>query len=176
MAYHIPPGNTPDNYATQELANILGQGQSSRLYRLLVKDKQLASQVTVLADARIGPSLLYISADPRPGANVEDLEKGLDDEISAVAKNGVTSEEVAKAKTQLLRRFVEQRRSDLNTANLIGRYAVYFDDPNLINTMVEKQNAVTLDQINAAARKYLVRDQRAVVTTFPAASVHTNEN
>ena len=76
MAYHIPPGNTPDNYAAQELAVILGQGQSSRMYQHLVKDKQLASQVAVFADARIGPSLLYISATARPGVKAEDLEKG----------------------------------------------------------------------------------------------------
>jgi zinc protease len=170
MAYHVPPGNTPENYAVQELASILGQGQSSRLYQHLVKDKQLASQVNVFADARIGPSLFYISADPRPGVKVEDLEKGIDDEIAAVAKNGLTPEELAKAKTQLLRRFIEQRRSSLNTASLIGRYTIYFDDPNLINTVIDKQNAVTLDQLNAAAKKYLVRDQRAVVTTLPATS------
>ena len=80
----------------------------------------------------------------------------------------MTADELAKAKTQLLRRFIEQRRSSLNTANLIGRYAVYFNDPNLINTMIDKQKAVTLDQVNAAAKKYLVRDQRTVVTTLPA--------
>ena len=169
MAYHIPSGNTPDNYAMQELASILGQGQSSRFYQHLVKDKQLASDVRVIADSRIGPSLMYISADPRPGVKVEDLERGINDELADMVKNGATEEELAKAKTQLLRRFIEQRRTSLGTANLIGRYAVYFNDPNLINTLVDKQNAVTLEQLNAAAKKYLVRDQRAVVTTFPAA-------
>ncbi len=79
-----------------------------------------------------------------------------------------SSEELAKAKTQLLRRFIEQRRTSLSTANLIGRYAVYFDDPNLINTVLDKQDAVTLEDVNAAAKSYLVRDQRAVVTTLPA--------
>ena len=169
MAYHIPPGNTPENYAAQELAVILGQGQSSRMYQHLVKEKQLASQVAVFADARIGPSLFYVSATARPGVKAEDLEQGIDDELTAVAKNGVMPDELAKAKTQLLRRFIEQRRSSLNTANLIGRNIVYFDDPNLINTVMDKQDAVTVEQLNAGARQYLVRDQRTVVTTLPAA-------
>ncbi len=169
IAYHTSTGNTPDNYAMQELAIILGQGQSSRFYQHLVKDKQLASGVSVFTDSRIGTSQFYISANPRPGVKVEDLQKGIDDEIAAVLKDGVTSDEVAKAKTQLLRRFIEQRRSSLFTAILIGGYTVYFNDPNLINTILDKQNAVTLDQINAAAKKYLVRDQRAQVTTLPAA-------
>ena len=84
MAYHIAPGNTPENYAMQELGMILGQGQSSRFYQHLVKDKQLASDISVFTDFRIGPSLFYISAKPRPGVKVEDLEKGIDDEIAAV--------------------------------------------------------------------------------------------
>jgi zinc protease len=169
MAYLIPPGNTPDNYAVALLADILSQGQSSRMYQHLVRDKQLASQVNVRADARIGPSLLYITATARPGAKAEDLEKALDDEIADVVKTGVTADELAKAKTQFLRRFIDQRRSALNTANAIGRDAVFFNDPNLINTVVDKEDAVTLDQVNAAAKKYLVRDQRTVVTSLPAA-------
>ncbi len=169
IAYHIPPGNTPDNYAMQELAIILGQGQSSRFYQHLVKDKQLASDVSAFADRRIGTSQIYISANPRPGVKTEDLAKGIDDEIAAVVKDGVTPEELAKAKTQLLRRFIEQRRSSLFTSILMGEYVVYFNDPNLINTTLDKENAVTLDQVNADAKKFLVRDQRTVVTTFPAA-------
>jgi zinc protease len=169
IAYHIPPGNTPDNYAVQQLAIVLGQGESSRLYQHLVKEKQLASDVSVQADARIGVSQLYFSANPRPGVKVEDLEKALDEEIDAVVKDGITAQELAKAKTQLLRQFIERRRSDLYTAILIGSYTVYFNDPNLINTTLDKENAVTLAQVNAATKKFLARDQRTVVITLPAA-------
>ena len=100
---------------------------------------------------------------------MEDLEKGIDDEIAAVIKDGVTPEELAKAKTLQLRRFIDQRRSSLTTANLIGQYTVYFNDPNLINTLADKQAAVTLDDVHNVAVKYFVRDQRAVVITLPAA-------
>jgi zinc protease len=168
IAYHIPPGNTPGQYAMQELGIILGQGQSARLYRHLVKDKQLASEVSVFTDSRMGTGEMYVSANPRPGAKVEDLENAIDEEMAAAAKDGVTSGELAKAKTQLLRRFIEQRRSSLFTAILIGDYAVKFNDPNLINTIQDKQNAVTLEEVNAAAKKYLRRDQRTVVITLPA--------
>jgi zinc protease len=168
-AYHIPPGNTPDNYAAQALAAILSAGQSSRFYRDLVKEKQLAVNVQAEPDARIGPSLFYIVATPRQGVAVADLEKGIDDEMQAVIKDGVTPEELAKAKTQELRRFIDQRRSSLATANLIGQYAIYYGDPNLINTLADKEAAVTLDQIQSVAAKYFVRDERAVVITLPAA-------
>jgi predicted Zn-dependent peptidase len=176
MAYRIPPGNTPGNYAIQQLAVALDAGQSSRFYQHLVKDKQLASNVAIRPDARIGPSQLYISATPRPGVAVADLEKGIDDELAAVVKEGISADELAKAKTQLLRRFIDQRRSSLNTARQIGEYTVKFNDPNLINTALDKENAVTLDQVNAAAKAYLVRDQRTVVITLPASKAGAKEN
>jgi predicted Zn-dependent peptidase len=169
IAYHISAGNTPDHYAAEQIAIILGEGDSSRIYQRLVKEKQLASEVSVQTDARIGVSQLYITATPRPGVKLEDLEKALDEEIAAIVKDGVTPEELAKAKTKLLRQFIDRRRSALFTSILIGNYAVYFDDPNLINTIVEKEGAVTREQANAVARKYLVKDQRSVVITLPAA-------
>ena len=84
MAYHIPAGNTPENYAVQALADVLGRGESSRLYQHLVRDKQLASQHQGRGRRAHRPRLFYISANPRPGVKVEDLEKGIDDEIAAV--------------------------------------------------------------------------------------------
>lgn len=170
IAYHVSPGDTAGNFAAQELAIIWGQGESSRFYQHLVKEKQLASSVSVFADDRIGPSQFYISVNPRPGVKVEDLQRGLDDEIDGDIKSGVTADELAKAKTQMLRQFIDQRRSSLFTSILIGDYTVKFHDPELINTILDKENAVTLDDINAMTKKYLVRDQRAVVTTLPAAA------
>ncbi len=78
-----------------------------------------------------------------------------------------------EGQVQLLRQFIERRRSDLFTAIMIGNYAVYFNDPNLINTIVDKQSAVTLEEADAAAKKYLVRDQRTVVITYPASDEKT---
>jgi predicted Zn-dependent peptidase len=169
MAYHIPAGNTPDNEAFHVLANVLGQGQSSRLYQRLVKEKQFATQVIVQADERRGPSLLYFLAFLRPGVKPEDCEAAIRDEVAAVQKDGVTTEVIDKARVQFLRGQIGTRQSDLYTAMLIGQNAVYFGDPNLINTVVDKFNAVTADQVKAAAQKYLVPEQLSVVTDLPAA-------
>jgi zinc protease len=167
LAYHIPPGNTAGSYAAQELALILGRGESSRLYQHLVKDEQLASKVTVASEARMGTSQFYITVTPRSGVKVEDLEQGIDREIDAVSQNGVTPEELARAKTQLLRGAIEQRRSVYSTARLIGQYAVYFGDANLVNTVFEKQDAVTLDEVHEVAKTYMVSGERTMIVTLP---------
>jgi zinc protease len=167
MAYHIAPGNTPDNRAAHLLATILGHGHSSRLYQDLVKEKQLAIEASAMADTRIGPSLLYVTVVARPGVKVPDLEKAVDEEIDKVAKEGVTEQELTKAKALQRTQWIESRENDLRTAVSIGDYAVKFSDPNLINTLGPDYEKVTLAEVNDVAKKDLVRDQRAEVVTLP---------
>jgi predicted Zn-dependent peptidase len=173
MGYHIPAGNTPDSYAMHMLANVLGQGQSSRLYQHLVKDKQLATRVFVQADARRGPSMLYIYAFLRPGVKPEDLKNAILEDVTAVQKDGITAQELEKARTQVLRAQIQSRQNDLGEAIRLSTDTVYFDDPNLINTALDKYDAVTADQIKSAAEKYLVADDRVIVTDLPAAKSST---
>src|SRR5580704_5742544 len=146
IAYRVARGNTPENRAARALALILGQGRSSRLYQHLIKEKQLAIQVSSYSDNRIGPSLLYINATPRPGVKVEDLQKAIDEEIAAVKKDGVTAAELSKAKAILRRQYIQTRASDLFMALTMGDLAVKFNDPELINTVGASYEALTVEQ------------------------------
>ena len=149
------------------LGDILGTGHSSRLYEELVKNKQLATEIQVQTDARRGPSLMYYFLSLRPGVKPEDAERALLDALDAVTKNGVTADELAKAKMQTRKRLVTQRESALQVANRLGNNAVYFNDPGLINTALDKFDAVTTDDVKKAAAKYLVPQTRAVVVALP---------
>jgi predicted Zn-dependent peptidase len=169
ISYHIPAGNTPDNYSLKVLGDILGEGESSRFYQHLIKEQQLATAVDVQVDARRGPSLFYVMATPRPGVKPADLEQAIYREIAAVAKDGVSPAEMDKARTQFRRRMIQTRESVLRTAISMGQYAVFFHDPGLINTIMDKYDSVTAEQVKSAAAKYLVTTERAVVTTLPEA-------
>lgn len=168
MAYHIPQGDAPDFYAIQVLEHVLGAGQSSRLYQHLVKDKQFATEVQVQADKRRGPGLLYVLAFLRPGVKPEDAEKVVRGDIAAVQKDGITDQELGKARTQFLRENIQSRQSDLFTAIQIGDDTVNFGDPGLINTVFDKFNAVSAEQVKTAAQKYLIDTGLAVVADLPA--------
>lgn len=168
MAYHIPQGDTPDFYAIQVLEHVLGAGQSSRLYQHLVKDKQFSTEVQVQADKRRGPGLLYVLAFLRPGVKPEDAEKVVREDIASVQKDGITDQELGKARTQFLRENIQSRQSDLFTAIQIGDDTVNFGDPGLINTVFDKFNAVSAEQVKAAAQKYLIDTGLAVVADLPA--------
>jgi predicted Zn-dependent peptidase len=167
IAYLAPPGHTPENFALQVLANILSTGQSSRLYQHIVKEKQLATSVEVQVDARRGLSAAYFIASPRPGIKTEDLEKAILEEIQAVADKGVTQEEIDKARKQYRIALVKQRESALSLAIREGMNVVYFNDPDLINTALDKFTAVTADDVKNAAHKYLVSRTRTVVYDVP---------
>jgi zinc protease len=169
ISYQIAPGNTPENYAAQVAADILGTGKSSRFYQHLVKDKQLATEIAVQADSRRGIGPMYISASPRPGVKPEDVEAGIYQEIAAVAKDGVNNEELEKARMQFRRRTVQSRISALGTAIRLGQYAVFYNDPDLINTILTKYNAVTADDVKKFVSKYMVETARAVVIAVPPA-------
>jgi zinc protease len=167
ISYHIPPGNTPDNYALKVLGDIVGQGESSRFYQHLVKEQQLATSIEVQVDSRRGPSMFYVMAIPRPGVKPEELEQAIYKEIGAVGKDGVTAPEIDKARTQFRRSMIQVRESDLQTAIRMGQYAVFFNDPGLINTIVDRYDNVSAEQVKSAAQKYLITNERAVVTTLP---------
>jgi len=98
----------------------------------------------------------------------DDCGKAMLDDIAAVQKDGITTQELEKAQIQLLRTLMQFRQSDLYEAITICNYAVYFDDPDLINTIMDKYDAVTADQVKTAAQKYLVAKELAVVTDLPA--------
>lgn len=166
-AWNGPAGDTSDFFALQVLGQVLSQGRSSRLYQHLVREKQLALNAFAGIQNRRGPALFQVIAVPRPGTKMEDLERALYDEIEALKKDGPTPQEMAKVHTQFLRQEIESRRSSLFMANRIGTYTVYFNDPNLINTLYDKIAAVTPEQVKAAAQKYLVTEHRSVVTTLP---------
>ncbi|MBV8207920.1 MAG: insulinase family protein [Acidobacteria bacterium] len=168
IGHHIPKGDTAGNFTMQVLATVLGTGRSSRLYQHLVKEKQLATSISADADARTGPSMFYINATPRPGVKPEELEKAIYEEITALQAGGVTGEEMEKARMQIKRSLIQSRESSLQTAIQLGTDTVFFNDPELINTYYEKAAAVTADQVKAAAQKFLVPSERAVVITLPA--------
>ena len=167
ITWPIAPGNTPDNDAVQVLAQALDGGRSARFYQTLVKDKELATEEDVGPDMRIGPSLLYVMATPRPGVDSKALEAAIYKIFDDVREKGITAGELAKARRQLRRKLIEQRQTALSTAIQIGELTVRFGDPETFNQRYEKLMAVTPEQVQAAARKYIVTEHRTVVLTLP---------
>ena len=165
IAFKTVPGNTPDFYALQVLSSALQSGQSSRLYQKLVKEKEMATGVGGFADEKRGTGALYISATYKPNMKTEDVEAAIYEEIERIKREGIADWEVQKAKNATRRNYINSLLSSLSRANTIGQYAVYYNDPNLINTRLDKVNAVTKEDVMRVANKYLKPTNRTVVVT-----------
>jgi zinc protease len=167
IAFKTVPGNTADFYALQVLSTALQSGQSSRLYQALVKDKQLVQNVGGFADEKRGTGAFYTTATVRTGVKTADVEAAIYDEIERIKKDGIADWELQKAKNTTRRNFINSMQSSLSRALNISVWTVYYNDPNLINTRLEKVDAVTKDDVQRVANKYLVTTNRTVVVTTP---------
>ncbi len=169
LAYKAVPGNTADFYALQVLSGILQSGQSSRLYQKLVKEKEMVNSIFGNMDEKRGVGALYSAATLRPNVKTEDVEAVIYAEIDRLKKEPVADWELQKAKNTARRNFVNNLQSSLVRAITIGQYAVYYNEPSLINARLEKVAAVTKEDVQRVANKYLADMNRTVVITMPKA-------
>jgi len=166
IVYKIPPGNTPDWYALSVLGEVLSGGVSSRLYQKLVKDKEVALSVSAGPDERRGPGLFWVSIMARPGTDLPALEKLVYQDLERLQHDDdIADWELAKIQMQLRRARAQQRYSTRARANAFGHYAVYYNDPQLINTMQQKYDQVSKKDLQRVVRAYLKDSRRTVVTT-----------
>ena len=167
IVYKIPQGNTPDYYALSLLGQVLAGGQSSRLYQKLVKERELAQAVFAGAQERRGPSLFNFVVLPQPGKNLSEVEKVVYEEVERAKNEPVADWELEKVRMSIRRQRAQQLQSTLTRAILLGQYAVFYNDPNLINEIEDKYNRVTKEDIQRVARTYFREANRTVVTTVP---------
>jgi predicted Zn-dependent peptidase len=161
--------NTADAYAMQVLNQALATGQSSRLYQKLVKEKELATVVFAFTNAMRGNGDYQITAMVAPGKKLEDVEAAINEEISRIQREPIADWELAKAKNSSRRSSIQSLQSSLGIAIRLTQNAVFFNDPNLINSQFDKIAAVTKDDVQRVANKYLKATNRTVAITIPQA-------
>jgi predicted Zn-dependent peptidase len=167
IAYKAPPSNEQDFVALDVLGDILSTGDSSRLYQSLVKEKQLALQIQEFSNGHRGPSLIEFLAFVKPGVDPNEIEKALTAEIERIKTEGVTEKELEKIRMRDEREDVSRLQSSMTRAIELGQYAVYFHDPNMINTLVDKVHKVTREDIQRVAKTYLIDAHKTVIITMP---------
>lgn len=167
MAYKIPPGNSADWYALSVVGQVLSHGTSSRLHQKLVKEKEIAQSVSAGPDERRGPSLFWFSLGARPGSDLAVLERLVYDEIERLQHELIADWELDKVRMQLRGEQAQQLYSTRRRANSLGHYTVYYDNPNLINTVWQKYQNVEKGDLQRVAKKYFNEGNRTVIITMP---------
>jgi predicted Zn-dependent peptidase len=175
LAWQVPPRNTPEHYAFSLLDTILLQGEDSRLWRRLVKERGYAGGVgggTNLLGNEFtydGPMLwmLYLVHDP--GATPEAIIADVDAEIARIQADPPTAEELDRALTKLRASLYDLAGSStrFGLLDLLACFALFDDDPARINRLEAEFRAVPPALISQVARTYLAPARRTVQVVVP---------
>ena len=164
LAPRYTEGATEHVYALQVLAEILG-GATGPLYRSLVVEQKLAvSAGAYFEPDRLGPGTFGFYASPRPGVSMEKLEAAMEAELARVVDKGVTGKEARRAKGRLQAEAVYARDSLGTGARVLGGALAIGLTVEDVESWPERIGAVTVPEINAAARDVL--GQAASVTAL----------
>ena len=169
ITYLAPSLRSEDAPALDLADEILSGGDSSRLYQALVYEQQIAQQASLGADLSQDMGLLTVRMILASGKTPADAEKAFNAELEKFLKEGVTAEELAKAKNRFLTGKLMERETNNGKASALGEAAVLYGDPNRVNTDLAKLQAVTADQVKEAMTRYLTNKKKVVIEYLPEA-------
>lgn len=165
--YKAPNLANKDSFAMNVLQGILSSGKSSRLYRSLVYEKQIALYAGgEYEDVSVDPNLFILYAGVMPGKTVDDVEKALYAEIDRFKNEPVTDEELQKAKNQAEATFIMSQDSVFYQAMLLGQFESVAGWKYL-ETYLDNIRAVTKEDVQRVTRQYFNEDNRTVGILVP---------
>jgi len=169
VGYHVPDTRHKDSRAIEALANILGQGRSSRLYTSLVKTKKIA----VAAQSGSGfpgdkfANLAVVMCVPAAGKTSAECLAAIEEEIERIKKESVTEEELTKFKRGTIKGLYGQMADNGNMASLLTYADVVLGGFDKAFEQVEAIKAVTADDVKRVAATYLVVKNRTIGEIVP---------
>ncbi|HRP03066.1 MAG TPA: pitrilysin family protein [Candidatus Kapabacteria bacterium] len=167
VAYPSVDLSDTNYFALKLMGDILASGESSRLYRRLVDKEQsaVAAEFENLNLQNSGLTLLIGIATP--GTEISTIEKQIDEEIENLIKNGVSDDELQKAKNITEAQFVNSKKNVAEKAQELARLYSYYGDASVINTELANFNKVTKEDITRVAKMYFATKNRVVLTYLP---------
>jgi len=170
-AARTPPFGSDEYYASSICAAILGTGKSSRLFTALVREQQIAAEVSAFTlDLAKGNDVFVADVTAKPDIGEDQLIQAVDEQIDLLAGEGVTEAEVDRAVALVTTELMKALESASERADRISMFATYFGDPSLVNDQPSRYASVSADKVNAFARKYLIGEKRSRLLYVPQES------
>jgi zinc protease len=167
VAWHTPPMFAAGDAELDVAAHVLGGGKASRLYNLLVRDKQLAQSVHVGQRRDLLHALFNIEVVARPGASLDEIEKLVDAEIARLATTPPSAAELAQARATIETQLLQRMEKVASLADLVNSYNLMAGDPGFIGQDLARYRSLTPAAVSAAVAQWLQRDRRVVVQAQP---------
>ena len=170
-AFHSGMGAGDKRFPALELlTTILSQGQSSRLHQRLVDREQAATQAGAFAEAGFDPGLLWVYAMLPPGGDMARVESLLDDELAKIARDGVSADELAKARNLKASAFWRGMATINGKARALGTYEVFNGDYRKLFDAPSAYDAVSAADVQALAKRILRIQNRTTGLLKPVAA------
>lgn len=167
IGYHTGSYKDADDSARDLLSTILSGGESSRLYKSLVYEKQIATSVYASNESRIDPGLFTFYAQAQQGHTLEECEKAIYTTLEDIQKNGVTERELQKAKNAFRAGYVGAFKTNLALAGQLAEYQANWGDWKKLLDTPARYDKVTAADIQRIAQKYFTDRHRTVVLLVP---------
>jgi zinc protease len=170
MAWLTPSIYTPGDADADIVGTILGGGRSSRLFKKLVYQQQIAQNVSASQYSLILGSVFQIDATARPGHTAEELEKAIDEELATLRMQAPAAAEIEQARNTIETRIIgglERLGGFGGVADRLNMYNHYLGTPDYVGQDIQRYRAVTPATALAFAKQYLTPNARAVVHAVP---------
>jgi zinc protease len=158
VVWNTPQWGAPESTLLDIASDVLAGGKSSRLYKRLVYDEQIATDVGAFqGESEIG-SNFTIMATAKPGGDLAAVEKAIDEELARFIKEGPTADELARVKTQYFAAFtrgIERIGGFGGKSDILASNMVYGGDPAFYKTRLAREAAATADEVRQAAADWL---------------------
>ena len=169
-AWHTVKAFAPDDAALDVVANVLAGGRSSRLYRRLVYELQIATDVVAFQDGSRIDGKFEIYATARPGHALGELQRVIDEELKKLADQGPTAREVERAQNGFEAQFLsrmERVGGFGGKADQLNFYSYFVGTPDYFQKDLDRYHRVTRATVQQAVRTYLVAPHRVVLSVVP---------
>jgi len=169
LGYHRPAESSEDDAALEALANILGQGRSSRLWQLLVKDNKVAAASGSFNGwpGSKYPNLIAFFAVSAKDHTSDECLKLIDQEIEKIKKGAISEEELTKFKRTQKKSIIDDMKSNSSMAATLTYYEVIHGDWRKTFDQIEEINQIIAEDIKRVANKYLVKKNRTIGEIIP---------
>ncbi len=167
IAFQSPKIGDPDMYALDLAASILGDGSSSRIYKRLVYERQLATSAYAYNYSLQDGGIFSVGVNVIPGQTKEQALEISYNEIWKLRNRKVTDQELEKAKTQVIKNIVDGLRTIDGKARSLATNEIVTGSYQAMFTDLEKYQQITADDILRVANKYLQQTQRSIISLEP---------
>jgi zinc protease len=167
--WNVPQYGSADADYLDLLGRVLAQGKSSRFYKRLVYDDQIATDVSAFISAQEIAGQFRIQATARPGDDLTKVEKALDEELARLLQNGPSPDELERAKTQRLAgvlRGIERIGGFGGKSDLLASNQVYLGSPDAYKAGLKRIEAATPEELRSAGKQWL-SDGEYILEVYP---------